>query len=97
MKNVINKILCFIINIMIGGIAFFSFLLFYAFALDPYENDHDLQTGIMFLLISLTIIVFPNLRFFFCNKFNIKELLIYQILPMVLGVILYIIFISFFR
>lgn len=89
MKNVLSKIGSFIINLIEGAVGIISVAVIYAFIFESDNQDHDVGLGIFVLLIWLAVLLIPNLFIKFVNKFRIKDVMIFQFVPFVLGAVLY--------
>ncbi len=88
-KNKILKIICIIVNLFEGMMGVIAFAVCYAFFLEPDNSDHSESLGFFVLIVALLVILCPNLLFFVKGTFDMKCLLIYQVLPFFLGALLY--------
>ena len=80
--------LCFFTNMFVGAADFLLAILVYAFMFED-NDDHSIQLGIFCLLAFLALLILPNILFFRKCKFNIKKSVIYQGLPIMIGMSFY--------
>ena len=86
------NICSFIVNLIEGAIAVFAVSAIYAFIFDPYNNVHQVGIGVIVLFIWLIILFTPNIMFKFIGKLTIKDIAVFQIFPLLLGAISYVVF-----
>ena len=61
----------------------------YSFIFEIDNIDHDVNLGIFILLIWLLGLLMTNLFYFFGGKFRIKDVIIFQLVPFLLGAVLF--------
>lgn len=88
------KICSFIVNLIEGAIAVFTIsVIIHAFIFEPYNNIHKVVVGVLvFLFIWLFILFTPNIIFSFIGKLNKKDMTVFQIFPLLLGAISYVVY-----
>ncbi len=91
-KNKFSIAFCIFTNIFVGAVGFLLAVLVYAFMFEANNNNHSIQLGVICLLAFLVLLLLPNVIFFYKCKCNIKKVLIYQGLPIILGMLFYYIF-----
>lgn len=92
MKRVIYRILCFLINIPIGAIGFLFIVLGFSFIFENDNPDHSVQLGIFCYFLALVILILPNILLYYKGKFDKKRMILYQVIPAIIGGVLYCIF-----
>ena len=97
MKNTLCKVSSFIVNLFIGAVSVIALAVIYAFIFEENNKDHDVGLGVLVLFIWLSALIIPNLFFKTRGKFSIKEVVIFQVMPFVLGTSLYIFYQLVFR
>lgn len=91
-KDYAIKKCSFIINLIEGAIAVFAVSAIYAFIFEPNNIVHQTGIGVIVLLIWLTILFTPNIMFKFIVNLSKKDMVVFQILPLLLGAIFYVVF-----
>ncbi len=81
----VGKVTCFVINCIIGAVSTILFFVFYSFTFDANNDEHSIQLGLFSLLYCSFIAIVPNILFYHFLKHNKVQLLLYQIIPFVLG------------
>ncbi len=92
MKNILCKTGSVLINFIEGAAAIIAVAVIYTFIFETDNiRDHDVGLGVWFLLIWLLVLFTPNLFFTFGGKFRKKEIMIFQLVPFILGAGLYVV------
>lgn len=88
------RICSFIVNLIEGAIAVFVIAVIHAFIHEPNDNNvRQVAAGVLvFLFIWLFILFIPNIIFSFIGKLSKKDMAVFQILPLLLGVVFYVVF-----
>lgn len=89
MKNVLCKCSSFFVNLIEGAASMFAVAVIYAFLFEANNKEHDIGLGVIILLIWLLVLIIPSLLFICCGKFRIKDVVIFQCVPFILGVALF--------
>lgn len=80
-----SKLLCFIVNLFGGVIGIIACAIIYSFIFEIDNPEHSIGLGIITLLVALSLILCPNLLFYFKLDFKSQDVIIYQILPFFMG------------
>lgn len=88
LKNILRKS-SFLVNIIEGAATVPAVALIYSFIFEVDNIDHDVDLGIFILLIWLLGLLMTNLFFKFWGKFRIKDVIIFQFVPFLLGTVLF--------
>ena len=92
MKNKLYKSSSIIINLLEGVIAVIALTMGYAFIFERDNQNHSIGLGIFVLLVWILVLLIPNILFKLGGKFRIKDTLFLQIVPLIIGAGIYIIF-----
>lgn len=88
LKNILRKS-SFLVNMIEGAATVPAVAVIYSFIFEIDNIDHDVNLGIFILLIWLLGLLMTNLFYFFGGKFRIKEVIIFQLVPFLLGAVLF--------
>lgn len=91
-KTYVLKISSFIVNLIEGAIAILAMAVIYSFVFEENNKDHDIGLGFFVLFIWFIVLFMPNIIFKFIVKLNKKDMVIFQVLPFLLGAISYLAF-----
>lgn len=86
------KFSSFIINFIEGVITILAIAVIYSFILEADYKDHDVGLGFFVLFIWLILFFVPNIILMFFGKFQKKDKVIFQFIPIFLGAISYTVF-----
>ena len=89
MKNALCKGSSALLNLIEGFIGVFAFVLVYAFIFEKYNTNHDVGLGLMVLFFWLLILITPNLMYKFGAKFKVRDVILFQLLPFIIGAAAY--------
>ena len=92
MKAILCKSSSVLVNLIEGVIAVIALTMSYAFVFEKDNQDHSIGLGLSVLLVWMLVLLIPNILFKFGRKFHIRESLYFQLAPLVLGAVIYIIF-----
>ena len=91
MKNIICKS-SFIVNLIEGVVAVIALTISYAFIFEKNNQDHDIGLGLFILSAWVSLLLIPNLLLIFVGKFRIKDNILFQFTPLILGSVIYTIY-----
>ena len=91
MKNIICKS-SFIVNLIEGVVAVIALTTSYAFIFERDNQDHDIGLGLFILSAWVSLLLIPNLLLIFVGKFRIKDNILFQFTPLILGSVIYTIY-----
>ena len=93
MKTNIIRTLSAVSNLIIGAVSVVAFAVFYTFVLDKEEvKDHSEQLGAFTLVVWLFILLVPNVLFRVFGMDKKRDMLIFQLAPLLVGAGTYIAF-----
>ncbi len=89
----VKKTVSVLINLIQGAAAVVAAAVVYAFVFDAESpRDHDMGLGIFCLMISLFLMIIPNILIKHKFRFHKTESALFQVMPMMIGSAAYIIF-----
>ncbi len=81
----IVRVCSFLMNLLIGAIAVIAAVVGYAFIFESDNSDHDTRMGVFLWFLGILAVFFPNISFSIVWEFQKKEIMIFEILPMLIG------------
>lgn len=82
----------YITNLAEGVVSVIALAISYTFIFEEENQDLDAPLGYFFFMIWLFMLLIPNIAFCILGRFSKKDVLFFQILPIIVGAAAYLIF-----
>lgn len=80
------RICSVLMNLMTGALALIAAIIGYSFTFDA---GYSTRMGVFLWFLGLLAVFFPNVSFYLVFEFRKKDVVLFQILPMIIGAIFY--------
>ena len=91
MKAFLCRACSAVVDLIEGALAVIALTVSYAFILEKDDPDHSTGLGLFIFLVWLVLLLVPDLIFIFGFKFRMRDTLLFQLLPLILGAGIYLI------